>query len=135
MRMRDVALMAALLVGGSTSIVHAQGCGMTLEEAKSIHRSGEIDNIGDGNCARELVKQDIEACLIFYELDECEGPAKVWVETWDRLELPQQPAQESASARFPRLPPPSFLQPHAPFAKSVTDYLSEMSYPHVSATR
>ena len=138
MMIRLAASITALIAVGSVAV--AQGAGdqpMSLEKAIELHRSGEFapDKIDEHANAVKLVKQNIKACLTFYELTECTGPAEKWVQGWNALELPPPSAQYSTFTQPSVLPPPSPFQWHAPFTKSAVDYFVEMSSPSVAATR
>ena len=140
MGMRLVALIAALAAIGCAGIVQAQAGGacnpsMSLKDAIDFHRSGDFGTGGAAinDCAVNLVKQDIKACLTFYELDECTGPAAAWVTKWKALAL-RSPSEDTDDAPSPDLPRPSLLQPsplqwHVPFTKSAVDYFAAMSRP------
>ena len=139
MRMRLVVPIAALIVVGSTAVAHAETGveTMSLEDAIKFHHSGEIDkDSGDKRAhAEKLVKQDIRACLSFYNPDQCTGSAKEWVEQWDALELPSSSAESSTSALSSSSPWKSLLQLHAPFTKSAVDYFVAMPSPSVAMIR
>lgn len=139
MGMRFVAAITALIVVGSPVIAHAEAGGnsMCLETAIELHRSGQLDTASDGDRARavELVQQDIQACLTFYVLDECTGPAAEWVESWNALELTSTSGEDSDLTPSSALPNPSLLQLHAPFTKSAADYFAAMPFASVGATR
>lgn len=138
MMIRLAALIMALIAVGSVAV--AQGAGdqpMSLEKAIELHRSGEFDpdKNGEHENAVKRVKQDIKACLTFYELTECTGPAKKWVQGWNALELPPPSAQHATFTQPTVLPPLSPFQLYAPFTKSAVDYFVEMPSPSVGATR
>ena len=141
MTIRLAAPIVALIAVGGAAV--AQGAGeepmspeKALEKAIELHRSGEFDpdDNGDHANAVKLVKQDIKACLTFYEPTECTGPAEKWVQGWNALKLPP-PSDRNSTFTPSGLPPPSLLQLHAPFTKSAADYFVEMSSPSVSVTR
>ena len=134
---RLAASIMALVAVGSVAV--AQGADdqpMSLEKAIELHRSGELDpKIDEHANAVKRVKQDIKACLTFYELTECTGPAEKWAQAWNALELPPPSAQHSTFTQPWVLPPPSPFQLYAPFTKSAVDYFVEMPSPSVGATR
>ena len=138
MRTRLVGLIAGLIVAGSATIAHAEDCTeVTLEQAIDSHQSGEIDEAsGDSRdiCKMTLVKQDIKACLTFYDPSKCTGPAGDWVKGWDALKLPTTSDYPPPLA-LPQLPQPTLLQLRVPFTKSAADYLAEMKSPYVSQVR
>ncbi len=133
MRTFLVVLIAALLMVGGTTVAHAGDCsGMSVEKARNILLE-ESPTRTEYPCAAKRVKQDIKACLEFFKQDECTGPAKVWLNAWDKLK--PQPSEESSSVKSLALSTPSILKPRAPFAKSITDYLRETPYPYGRAPR
>ena len=128
MRMRLVILISTLIVVGSDHVAYAESCkeSMSLEDAIELYRSGQINENTDPNLAEratELVKRDIKACLTYFEPDKCQGPAKAWVIKWAALQLP------SSSSKPLVLRPPSLLQWHVPFTKSVVDFVASMPSP------
>ena len=136
MMIRLAASIMALIAVGSVAV--AQGTEnqpMSLEKAIELHRSGEFapDKIDEHANAVKRVKQDIKACLTFYELTECTGPAEKWAQAWSALELPPPSAQHSTFTQPSVLPSPFPL--YAPFTKSAVDFFVEMHSPTVGATR
>ena len=138
MMIRLAASVIALIAVGSVAVAQEAGDQpMSLEKAIELHRSGEFDpdNNDEHANAVKRVKQDIKACLTFYELTECTGPAEKWAQGWNALELPPPSAQHTTFTQPSVLPPPSPFLFHAPFTKSAVDYFVEMSSPSVAATR
>lgn len=128
--------LVALVMVGSAAIASAQASEGTrsLEDAIKLHQTGKIDP-SENKWAADRVKEDIKACLTFYEPNECTGPAADWVKRWDALKLQPSTGATSSSPQPVDLLRPSLLQLHVPFTKSAADYFVTMPSPSASGTR
>ena len=118
--------MTALMTIGGAVVANDACKNMNLEKAVELHRDGGTDD-PNYSCAVTQVQNDIKACLQFYGLSDCKGPAKVWVDGWNNLQLPELSSDDDAFKSV-TLPKPSFFGLHAPFSPSTADYLAEIGH-------